>query len=109
MSTELKKLLDKVAEEDFKRQEIAVEEGIPRYTALLLRIAKSKKLDVLIWFEGTKQTDLNKDEEDLGMLERANLIKGQIKYTHRNVYRQYEVTKKGADLADKLSKETSLR
>jgi hypothetical protein len=48
----------------------------------------SQKFNVFIWIESTKQTDLNKDEADLSLLWRANLIEGQTKYTHRNVYRQ---------------------
>jgi hypothetical protein len=72
--------------------------------SILLDIAKYRKLDIVIWFEGTKQSELNQQEKELNMLERANLIKGQMKYTHRNVYRQYELTKKGAELLNKLPK-----
>jgi hypothetical protein len=104
MSKELKKHLDTVLEEDYKRLENTVEEELPRYISLLLDIAKYKKLDVTIWFEGTKQSELNKQEKELNMLERANLIKGKMKYTHRNVYREYELTKKGAELVEELSK-----
>ena len=104
MSKELKKHLDTVLEEDYKRLENTVEEELPRYISLLLDIAKYKKLDVTIWFEGTKQSELNKQEKELNMLERANLIKGKMKYTHRNVYREYELTKKGAELVEERSK-----
>ncbi len=103
MSSELKNMLTKVAQEDCERAEEALQAGMGRFESLLLKIAQSKKLDVLIWFEGTTQEELNRDEADLSMLERANLIKGQIKYTHRNAYRQYELTKKGAELAERLS------
>ncbi len=105
LSTELKARLDKVAEEDYKQLEIEIDADMPRLKALLLKIAQTKKLDKLIWVEGTKQTDLNRDEKDFNVLERANLIKGQTKYTHRNVYRQYELTQKGAELAEKLALE----
>jgi len=40
------------------------------------------------------------------VLERAHLVKGQTKETNHNVYRQYELTKKGAELVERLSKET---
>jgi hypothetical protein len=36
---------------------------------------------------------------------RANLIKGEMKFTERNAYRRYVLTKKGKDLADSLLKE----
>jgi hypothetical protein len=105
MSKELKSMLNKVAEEDNKREEKELEQGIHRYKALILKIAKDKTLDVIISFEGTQQADLSKNEQDLSMLQRANLVKEQTKFTHRNAYRQYELTKKGLELAEKLSKE----
>jgi hypothetical protein len=39
------------------------------------------------------------------VLEKAHLVAGQTKYTHRNAYRQYTLTKEGLDLAEKLLKE----
>jgi hypothetical protein len=105
MSTELKARLNKVSEEDHEQDETNLEAGLPRIKTLLLKIAQAKKFDVLIWMEGTHQPELE-DEKDLGLLERANLIKGQTKYTHRNVYRQFELTKKGEDIAKQLSAET---
>jgi hypothetical protein len=106
MSKELKSMLNKVVEEDNKREEAELEQGMQRYTSLLLKIAKMKTFDLVISFEGTRQEDLNKNEADLSMLLRANLVREQTKYTHRNVYRRYELTQKGAELAEKLSKES---
>jgi hypothetical protein len=105
LSAELKDRLDKVAEEDRKQEEARRETDLPRIKSLFLEIARVKKFDVPIWVEGTKQSDLNRDEVNLNALERANLIKGQTKYTHRNVYRQYELTQKGAEVAEKLAAE----
>jgi hypothetical protein len=105
LSVELKTRLDKVVQEDHKQEENQLKADLPRFKTLLLKIVQAKKFDVLIWMEGTKQTDLNKDKTDLNLLERANLIKGQTKYTHRNAYRQYEPTQKGIELAAELSRE----
>jgi hypothetical protein len=105
MSIELKTRLDNVVQEDRKQEENQLEADLPRLKAFLLKIVQAKKFDMLIWMEGTKQTDLNKDEADLALLERANLIKGKTKYTHRNVYRQYEPTQKGIELAVELARE----
>ena len=105
MSSDLKAMLSKVAVEDNTRKEIEFKEGMNRYKSLLLRIAKEKKLDITTRVEGTAVVDLNKNEQDLNVLERAHLVEGQTKYTHRNVYRQYELTTKGAELVEKLSKE----
>jgi len=105
LSEELKARMDKVAAEDYKREEALREMDLPRIISLFLEVARVKKFDVPIWVEGTKQSDLNRDEADLNKLERANLIKGQTKYTHRNVYRQYELTQKGFEVAEKLASE----
>lgn len=99
MSSELKTILNKVAEEN------AVEQAFQRYKALLLKIAGFKGTDILISFEGTKQTDSKEEQTDLCILEKANLIKGNTKNTNHNTYRQYELTKKGVELAEKLSRE----
>jgi hypothetical protein len=105
MSSELKMLLKKVVVEDNERTEIDLEEGINRYKSLLLKLAKEKTLDIIYSVQGTEQPDLNKNKRDLDVLERAHLVKGQTKYTHRNEYRQYELTIEGAELAEKLAKE----
>ncbi len=106
MSLELKMILNKVAEEDKKQQETEFEEGINRYKSLLLQVAQEKKLDVTISNEGISQKDSN-IVRDLVILEKAQLINGQTKYTHRNEYRQYQLTLKGAELVEKLSKENN--
>ena len=106
MSSELKVMLSKVAVEDNVRKELAFEEGINRYKSLLLRVAKVQPFDVLVSSEGTEQDNLNKNVQDLEVLERAHLLKAQTKETGRNVYREYELTPEGAELVKKLSKET---
>jgi DNA-binding HxlR family transcriptional regulator len=103
MSSELKELLHIVALEDFKREEADFEKGLCRYKSLLLKVAREKKWDVLTSFEGTNQR--NSEVSDLKVLEKAELVAGQTKYTHRNAYREYKLTAKGAELAEKLSNE----
>ena len=99
MSSELKTILYRIAEEK------SVEQAFHRYKALLLRIAGFKGTGILITFEGTKQADSKEEQADLCMLEKASLIRGNTKNTNHNTYRQYELTEKGAELAEKLSKE----
>lgn len=105
MSSELKARLSKVVEEGYQHEKTAIEENMPKYKTFLLKIANQKKLDVLIWMEGTDQRNLDESEKNFSVLERANLIIGETKYTHRNVYRQYELTKIGAEIAEKIAKE----
>jgi hypothetical protein len=99
ISSELKTTLNKASKEN------AVEQTFQRYKALFLKIAGFKGTEVLISFEGTKQAYSKEEQADLCMLEKASLIKGNTKNTNHNTYRQYELTKKGAELAEKLSKE----
>ncbi len=106
MSSELKTMLSKVAVEDNERKDLEAEERINRYKSLLLKVAKDKPFDVLVSAEGTEEGNLNQDMLDLDMLERAHLLSGQTKETNRDVYREYELTKEGAELVEKLSKET---
>lgn len=105
MSSELKMILKKVAMEDNARRDIDFEEGINRYKSLLIKLSKDKTMDIIYSVEGAEQNDSNKNKRDLDVLERAHLVKGETKYTHRNEYRQYELTTEGAELAEKLSKE----
>ena len=103
LSAEIKTRLSQVTQEDNEQNETELETQFPAYKALLLKVAKAKTYDFLLWMEGNEQND--PDEKLLNLLERANLIKGQTKYTHRNVYRQYELTKKGQEIAEKLAAE----
>lgn len=106
MSSDLKTILRKTVEEDYKHKIAEIDEDLERYGSLILKIAETEKWDLLVWFEGTEPEDLEKYEKDLNLLERANLIRGQLKYTERNAYREYQLTKKGAELAKKLLNET---
>ena len=81
--------------ETCKREETQLEEGLHRYKSLLLKIAKDKKMNIIVSFEGTEQRDRDKKTHDLKMLEKASLVIAQTKTTHRKVYLQYELTRKG--------------
>jgi len=105
MSSELKAILHKASEEERKRKEKELAEGMNRYKSLLLKIAKEKKIDVTVTVEGTAQHEANQNAQDLNMLESAQLVEGQTKFTHRNEYRQYVLTPRGSELAEKLARE----
>lgn len=109
MSSLLKAFLDEVAEEDFEREKEEINQrarkGLPRLKALILAIKKGKIYDLVILAEGSVPRGVKKIEEDLNMLERANLIKGEMKFCDRDTYRRYVLTKKGDDLAESLMKE----
>jgi hypothetical protein len=104
MSDELKTRLEKVAQEGCK-EELQMKMDLPRARALLLKIQLLKKFDLLLVMEGTVQLENEKDEEILELLERANLVKGETKFTHRNFYRQYQLTAKGTEITQQIAKE----
>lgn len=106
MSSDLKAILDKVVEEDYHQKELEIESRLERFKFLLLEIARAKKWDLAIWIEGSKVKSVDQYERDLNFLERGNLVKGKMKFTERNAYREYQLTKKGSDLVKKLLGET---
>jgi hypothetical protein len=108
MSSDLRAVLHKVAEEDYKREIADIDEGLERYKTLILKIFRAKKWDLAIWVEGS-ETYWKQDEKDLDLLERSNLVRGEIKYSERarTEYREYTLTRKGTEMAEKLL-ETSI-
>lgn len=105
MSSDLKEILDAVVVENSERERTEFEEALNRFKTILLKIRNEKKLDVLIFIEGIEQQNTSKLADDLKVLERARLVAGQTKYTHRNAYRQYTLTAKGVNLSEKLAQE----
>ena len=111
MSSLLKEMLEKVAEEDYQKEKDEMQqraqERLPEFKSLILAIKKQKTYDLLVLVEGCPPDgeDITKVEKDLNMLERANLIKGEMRFTERDAYRSYVLTKKGDELAEQLLKE----
>ena len=106
LSLDLKSILDKVVEEDYKEKEGEIEKRLENFKVLLRDIAKAKKWDLAIWVEGSNVKGVEEYEMNLNLLERGNLIKGKMKFTERNAYREYQLTKKGTELLKKLQKES---
>jgi hypothetical protein len=106
MSLDLKTILDTVVEEDYKQKEEKIEKRLENFKVLLRVIAKAKKWDLAIWVEGSNVKGIEEYEKDLNLLERGNLVKGKMRFTERNAYREYQLTKKGSELIEKLQKET---
>ena len=104
MSSDLKSILKSAVEEDYRRKVKDIEERLERYGFLILKIEKLKKLDLAVFVEGEETH--SEHEKDLSLLEKGNLVEGQMKYTERNAYLEYTLTKKGVELAKKLSKKT---
>ena len=105
MSSDLKDALRNVVEEDCEKERKEIERKLDHYKSLLLEIARVKRFNLAVSVEGF-ETQYQADERDLDFLERANLVKGEMNFTHHNEYREYQLTKKGAELAAKLMNET---
>jgi hypothetical protein len=105
MSSDLKSIIEKVVDEDYKRKELEIEKGLERFVSLLLEIAKAKKWNLAIWVEGTNVKGVEEYEKELNLLERGNIVKGKMKFTERNAYREYQLTKKGSEVVKKLLRE----
>jgi len=97
----LRKILRAVATEDYANENETIEHGLERYRSLILEVARVKKFDLAVWVEGS-DSGFQKDLTDLAFLERANLLNGEMNYTDHNAYREYRLTKEGAELATRL-------
>jgi len=106
MSSDIKEILRRIAEEDYESEKQEIDGRLDRCKSLILEIAKVKRFDLAISVEGS-DTQFQKDEKDLNFLERGNLVKGKTSYTRHNAYREYQLTKKGDELATKLLNEKS--
>lgn len=104
LSAELKDRLSNVTKEMRDQKTMEIETNLPRMKELLLKVKKAGTFDFALSVEGTKQPD--GDENLFGWLEKAGLVTGENKFTHRNNYRQYKLTSLGAEIAGKLAAET---
>ena len=107
MSVELKDLLCRVVQEDCERRLSEVVSGLGRFESLLLELWRRGSMDVALLVEGSKVSSSDTVAKDMLMLERAGLVAGETKYTHRNEYRKYVLTGKGRILAERLAEGSS--
>ena len=63
MSSDLKFVLDKVIEKDYKRREFEIEKNLEHFKNLLCEIARAKKWDLAIWVEGANREGYRKIRE----------------------------------------------
>jgi hypothetical protein len=101
----LRKALLVVVEEEHRNRVRGVEESLSRFSDLLLAIGLVGSWDFLLWAEGVESKDVERVQDDLDMLEKAGLIKTEIKYRHRGPYRDCKLTETGAELLKKLTEE----
>jgi hypothetical protein len=106
MSTELKRVLYKHAEETCKKEIANIDNSIERLKEVLLKFAKVDKWDFPTSIEGAP-VDFKQHEQDFQLLERSGLLSSTTKFTERTSYIQYKITTKGKELLSKLKEEQS--
>jgi len=100
VSSKLKSILVGTIKEEYQNKRTDTEKRIDQYVALLLKIAEHKKYDLSVWVGGDDTHWCT--ENDLALLEKANLIQGKMKYTEHNAYYEYTLTTKGAQIVRQL-------
>jgi len=108
MSTELKEILEKTLEKKIKMKEISLEQRLPHFKDLILKIREADKLDLSELVEGSAVEDSKDIEKDLELLEECGLVVGEEKFSKRRriEYREYTLTNNGTELAEKLERES---
>jgi hypothetical protein len=105
MSTDLKNMLNVVAEEDRQREVKEFEDGFSRYRDLLIKVSKVRPFEMMLQAEGPEFYDMKQVMHDLRVLERAHLLKETLKDTFRAEYHQFDLTADGEILVEKFAKE----
>ena len=101
MSIELKSLLVDTIEKECKNRLIDIKNNLARFQEILLKISEQKKYKLTLWVVGE---DTNWEvEKDLDLLEKAELIIGEMGYSDQSGYREYSLTEKGKKIVQKLS------
>ena len=103
MFMELKELLYEEICEEFERARHRIDEKMPSYIRLLLRVEKLRNWSAPLFIQGQESKDhiLN----DLDLLERLGLLEGRIRFTHRNAYKTFSLTAKGKSLVERIKDE----
>ena len=101
MSIELKSLLVDTIEKECKNRLDDIKNNLARFQEILFKISEQKKYKLTLWVVGE---DTNWEvEKDLDLLEKAELIIGEMGYSDQSGYREYSLTDKGKKIVQKLS------
>jgi len=103
MSTELKQLLYHQICADFEKAIHDVEENLPRYRELLLKIHEAGSWSVTVTVQG--EDVANATLKEFHLLENAQIVEGRFKFTHRNIAKIFTLAEQGRKLVDKIRTE----
>ena len=100
MSSELKSILIDFVEEECQNKLKDINNNLERFQELLLKISRQKNYHLTLWVVGE---DMHWGvEKDLDLLEKADLITGEMGYSDQSGYRIYTLTDKGKGIVQKL-------
>ena len=100
MSSELKSILIDVIEEDMQNKLKDITNNLSRFQELLINISRQKKYHLTLWVVGE---DTHWEvKKDLDLLEKADLIIGEMGYSDQSGFREYTLTDKGNKLVQNL-------
>lgn len=102
MPAELKEILIKSKEDQFRLECEEIVKRVDHIKSLIMKIADNGGLQLPLTIRGT-EVRLPEYEKDLDLLERCGLVKSRIRFTEHNSYRVYEVSEEGATLVKNLS------
>jgi hypothetical protein len=100
LSSELKSILIDVIEEECQKKLKDLNNNLERFEDFLLKISKQKQYHLTLWVVG-EDTHWGV-EKDLDLLEKADLITGEMGYSDQSGYRIYTLTDKGKGIVQKL-------
>jgi hypothetical protein len=100
LSSELKSILIDVIEEDMQNKLKDITNNLSRFQELLINISRQKKYHLTLWVVGE---DTHWEvKKDLDLLEKADLIIGEMGYSDQSGFREYTLTDKGNKLVQNL-------
>jgi predicted transcriptional regulator len=100
LSSELKSILIDVIEEDMQNKLKDITNNLSRFQELLINISRQKKYHLTLWVVGE---DTHWEvKKDLDLLEKADLIIGEMGYSDQSGFREYTLTDKGKKLVQNL-------
>lgn len=102
MPSELREILIKSKEEEFRLECQEIVERVDHIRSLLIKIANNGNLQLPLTIRGT-EVRFPEYEKDLNLLERCGLVRSRVRYTEHNSYRVYEISEDGASLVKNLS------
>lgn len=101
LSIELRKLLYHQICDEFETSYHEIEENLSKYVDILKKIKERGDWTVAMSVQGEDVED--RSLLSLELLEKTNVLNGNIKFTKRNIYKVFTLSKSGEELIKKIT------